>query len=193
MSFVVNGGPGAASAYLDIGVLGPWILPMDDRTIVPSQPAVPVANPDTWLDFTDLVFIDPVGTGFSRLVEPDDARRGRFLSVDGDVEALADAIRRWLVENGRTASPKFFVGESYGGFRGPLVAEHLQTEEGIGLSGLVLVSPVLDFGWWRQPGYAPLPKVSLLPSLAAAAMEAGGGGIPGRSCRPPRTMPRARS
>ena len=131
-------------------------------------------NPDTWLDFTDLVFIDPVGTGFSRLVDPDDALRDRYLSVDGDTDAIADFILKWLTENGRTASPKYFVGESYGGFRGPLVAEALATDRGVGLDGLVLVSPVLDFGWWEQPDYSPLPMATLLPSLAAARMERDG-------------------
>ena len=140
---------------------------------MPSQPVELVPNPDTWLDFTDLVFVDPVGTGFSRLVEPTDALRDRYLSVEGDIEALADFVLTWLTENGRSGSPKFFLGESYGGFRGPLLAERLQTEEGVGLDGLVLVSPVLDFGWWLQPDHAPLPKVALLPSLAAAAMEEG--------------------
>ena len=178
VTFAINGGPGAASAYLDIGVLGPWRLPMDADGIVPSQPVALVPNAETWLDFTDLVFIDPVGTGFSRLVNPDDALRERYLSVDGDVAAISDFIRRWLVENGREGSPKYFVGESYGGFRGPLVAERLQTEDGVGLSGMTLLSPVLDFGWWRQPGYAPMPKVSLLPSLAAVAMEERGAFTP---------------
>ncbi|MFO1142628.1 MAG: peptidase S10 [Amaricoccus sp.] len=178
VTFAINGGPGAASAYLDIGVLGPWILPFDGARIVPSAAPALAPNPDTWLDFTDLVFIDPVGTGFSRLVEPDDAMRDRYLSVDGDVAAISDFIVRWLVENGRTGSPKYFVGESYGGFRGPLVAEHLQTEEGVALSGMTLISPVLDFGWWQQPDYAPLPMVALLPSLAAAGMEAGAGITP---------------
>ena len=174
VTFVVNGGPGAASAYLQIGALGPWMLPMAAERIVPSQPVALVANPDTWLDFTDLVFIDPVGTGFSRLVNPDDRLRDRYLSIDGDVEALADFISRWLIENGRNRSPKYFFGESYGGFRGPLIAESLQTDRGVGLDGMTLLSPVLDFGWWQQPDYAPLPMVSLLPSLAATRMEAAG-------------------
>ena len=174
VTFVVNGGPGAASAYLQIGALGPWLLPMAGERIAPSQAVALVANPDTWLDFTDLVFVDPVGTGFSRLVEPDDALRGRYLSIDGDVEALADFIARWLTENGRIRSPKYFAGESYGGFRGPLIAESLQTDHGVGLDGMTLLSPVLDFGWWQQPDYAPLPMVSLLPSLAATRMEAAG-------------------
>ncbi len=174
VTFAINGGPGAASAYLNLGALGPWRLPMDAGGIVPSQPVDLVPNADTWLDFTDLVFIDPVGTGFSRLVNPDDDLRGRYLSVDGDVEAVAGFIESWLARNGRTGSPKYLVGESYGGFRGPLVAETLQTEYGVGLSGMALLSPVLDFGWWQQPGYAPLPTASLLPSLTAAAMEADG-------------------
>ena len=171
VTFAVNGGPGAASAYLQIGALGPWLLPMAGERIAPSQDVALVPNAETWLDFTDLVFIDPVGTGFSRLVDPDDALRGRYLSVDGDTDAIADFILKWLTENGRTGSPKYFVGESYGGFRGPLVAEALATDRGVGLDGLVLVSPVLDFGWWQQPEYAPLPMASLLPSLAAARME----------------------
>ncbi len=174
VTFVVNGGPGASSAYLQIGALGPWLLPMAAARVVPSQSVELVANPDTWLDFTDLVFIDPVGTGFSRLVDPDDALRDRYLSVSGDVDALSDFILRWLIENDQIRSPKYFVGESYGAFRGPLVAESLQTERGVALDGLVLLSPVLDFGWWQQPEYAPLPMVSLLPSLAAARMEATG-------------------
>jgi carboxypeptidase C (cathepsin A) len=174
VTFAVNGGPGAASAYLQIAAIGPWLLPVQADDIVPSQPVDLIGNPETWLDFSDLVFIDPVGTGFSRLVEPDDRLRDRYLSIDGDIEALAEAIRLWLTENGRIGSPKYFVGESYGGFRGPLLAEALQRDHGIALNGMTLVSPVLDFGWWQQPEHAPLPRVSLLPSLAAAAMEARG-------------------
>ncbi len=171
VTFAVNGGPGAASAYLHIGVLGPWRLPMDAQTISPSQDITLVDNAETWLAFTDLVFVDPVGTGFSRLAENDRNSRDQFLSVDGDIEALADFVADWLREYERTASPVYFVGESYGGFRGPLLADRLQSETGIALSGMTLVSPVLDFGWREQPAYAPLPRVSLLPSLAAAAME----------------------
>ncbi|MCC5979456.1 MAG: peptidase S10 [Salinarimonas sp.] len=175
VTFAVNGGPGAASAYLHIGVLGPWRLPMDAQTISPSQDITLVDNAETWLDFTDLVFVDPVGTGFSRLAENDRDSRNAFLSVDGDIEALSDFVADWLRERGRTAAPVYFVGESYGGFRGPLLADRLQSETGIALSGMTLVSPVLDFGWREQPAHAPLPRVSLLPSLAAAAMERDGG------------------
>ncbi|MCG6121396.1 MAG: peptidase S10 [Microvirga sp.] len=171
VTFAVNGGPGAASAYLNIGALGPWRLPVGLETITPSQTVDLVDNAETWLAFTDLVFVDPVGSGFSRLANTSGSLRERFLSIDGDADALSEFVYRWLVDNGRVTSPKYFVGESYGGFRGPLVAEALQTDYGIGLSGMTLLSPVLDFGWREQPDYAPLPKVSLLPSLAASAME----------------------
>lgn len=171
VTFAVNGGPGAASAYLHLGVLGPWRLPLGEEAISPSQSAALVANAETWLDFTDLVFVDPVGTGFSRLVEPTDGLRERYFSIGGDVDALAAFIARWTRENGRLLAPKYFIGESYGGFRGPLVAEALQDEHGLALAGMTLLSPVLDFGWRDPGGASPLPLVSLLPSLAAAAME----------------------
>jgi carboxypeptidase C (cathepsin A) len=174
VTFAVNGGPGAASAYLHLGVLGPWRLEVGEDSIVPSQAVGLVPNAETWLEFTDLVFLDPVGTGFSRLVEPDDRLRSRYLSVEGDIDALADAVYRWLAQHGRMVSPKYFVGESYGGFRGPLLAEKLVRDHGVGLSGLTLLSPVLDFGWRTQGPHNPLPRISLLPSLAAAAMEAAG-------------------
>jgi len=177
VTFAVNGGPGAASAYLHLGVLGPWRLPVGAAAIQPSQATPLVANGETWLDFTDLVFLDPVGTGFSRLIDRSERVVERYLSVEGDIEALAEAVYRWLVEHGRVASPKYFIGESYGGFRGPLLAEKLRGDYGIAFSGMTLLSPVLDFGWRDQPGHAPLPRVSLLPSLAAAAMEAAAGEV----------------
>lgn len=175
VTFAVNGGPGAASAYLHLGVLGPWRLPVGARTIVPSQPVDLVVNTETWLGLTDLVFIDPVGTGYSRLIGPTDRQRERYASIDGDIAALADFVYRWLVQSNRFASPKYFIGESYGGFRGPLLADLLREDYGLALKGMTLLSPVLDFGWRNQPAYAPLPRVSLLPSLAASAMERAGG------------------
>jgi carboxypeptidase C (cathepsin A) len=173
VTFAVNGGPGASSAYLHLLTLGPWRLPLDGSRISPSGPPVPVPNAETWLDFTDLVFVDPPGTGYSRVVGGDEVRQ-RFYSVEGDIDMLAAVVARWLREKNRLASPKFFVGESYGGFRGPLLAQKLQTDLGIGLSGLVLISPVLDFGWFSQPNYSPWIHVGRLPSMAAAALEAKG-------------------
>jgi len=177
VTFAVNGGPGAASAYLHLGAIGPWRVPLGGERIVPSRPPELVANDETWLAFTDLVFVDPAGTGFSRLLKEDETTRERYFSVDGDIAALADFIYRWVIEERRTTSPLHFVGESYGGFRGPLLADQLATDHGLALSGLTLVSPVLDFGWREQPAYAPLPHVSLLPSLAAAAMEEQAGSV----------------
>jgi len=174
VSFVVNGGPGSASAWLHLGALGPWRLSMEAADLRPSAPAVTVENPETWLPFTDLVFIDPAGTGFSRLIGDGEPVRQRYYSVDGDVQSLATFIRRWLIANGRLASPKAFVGESYGGFRGPRLARILQVEHGIGLSALVLVSPVLDFAWRGQGQTSPLPWAARLPSLAAIARESRG-------------------
>src|SRR6202023_761384 len=147
VTFAINGGPGAASAWLDLGAMGPWRLPFDRASPLPSASPVMIDNADTWLDFTDLVFIDPPGTGYSRILAKGDETRRHFYSVTGDIEALAVTIRKWLSANKRLASPKFLVGESYGGFRAPKLARRLQDDEGIGVAGLVLISPVLDFGW----------------------------------------------
>jgi carboxypeptidase C (cathepsin A) len=173
VTFAVNGGPGASSAYLHLMAVGPWRLPLEEASISPSAPTDLVANAETWLPFTDLVFIDPPGTGYSRVIGGDDVRQ-RFYSVDGDIDGLSAFVTRWLKEKNRLNSPKFFVGESYGGFRGPLLAQKLQDDQGIGLSGLILVSPVLDFGWFSQPAHAPWVHVTRLPSMAAARLETRG-------------------
>nr|WP_238184167.1 peptidase S10 [Methylobacterium trifolii] len=170
VTFAINGGPGASSAYLNIGAIGPWRLPADGGSISPSRPTALVPNDGTWLDFTDLVFIDPIGTGYSRAA---DGEPKKYWSVDADASVLASAIARYLRVNDRMAAPKFYVGESYGGFRGPLIAGKLQEEIGIGLSGLVLLSPVLDFAWLQQPRTNPWGFVLRLPSYAAAALERG--------------------
>ncbi len=171
VTFAVNGGPGSASAWLNLGAIGPWRLPLAAGTSPSMRPAV-VDNADTWLDFTDLVFIDPVTTGYSRVLGGDDVRR-RMLSVEGDIDALANVARRWLEANGRLQSPKFIVGESYGGFRGPKLARALLDQQGVGVSGLVLISPVLDFNG-RDAPWDPMRWVARLPSMAAAARGAAG-------------------
>jgi carboxypeptidase C (cathepsin A) len=172
VSFVFNGGPGAASVWLQLGALGPWRLPLEGA-IAPSTAPALVDNDDTWLDFTDLVFIDPPGTGYSQIVASGDEARKRLWSVEGDIDALAVVVRRWLAANERLASPKFIVGESYGGFRGPRLAQALATKQGVGVSGLVLISPVLDFAnFWDAD--APFTSVGLLPSFVAAARERAG-------------------
>ena len=165
VTFVVNGGPGMASAWLQMGAVGPWRIPFVPG---PSAAAVPEPNADTWLDFTDLVFIDPPGTGYSAILAPGDDAKKRLWSVDGDVDALAQAIRRWLDRSGRITATKYLLGESYGGFRGPRLARRLAEREGVGLRGLVLVSPVLDFGN-RSGAFDLLSDAAELPSMAAVA------------------------
>jgi len=169
VAFIFNGGPGSASAYLQFGGLGPWRLPLDGG---PSTPIALIDNAETWLDFADLVFIDPPGTGYSRVVA-EEARK-RLWSVDGDIDALAATIRRWLALNERLASPKFVVGESYGGLRGPRLAEALATAEGVGVNGLILISPLLDGHASFQSSNNPMSWIGRLPSLAAVAREAKG-------------------
>lgn len=188
-TFVLNGGPGAASSWLHIGSLGPWRIRMEKAAASPSAPAPLLPNAETWLDFTDLVFIDPVGTGFSQMVTDADGqdqhrerrRTGRsgsrekggpsyFWSLDGDIATISEFIQKWTYRNDRLTSPKLYVGESYGGFRGPKIARELHSEHGIALNALILVSPVLDFAS-RRYSHPPLAYVGLLPSLAAAEME----------------------
>ncbi|WP_174512459.1 S10 family peptidase, partial [Methylocella tundrae] len=168
ITFVVNGGPGAASAWLDLGMMGPWRLNLGEQPTSPSAPPITVDNADTWLDFTDLVFLDPPGTGYSRILSKSETARHHLYSVEGDIEALSVVIRKWLGANKRLESPKFIVGESYGGFRAPKLVRRLQDTEGIGVEGLVLISPVIDFAWFEGTNN-PLPFVTHLPSLAAAA------------------------
>lgn len=171
VTFAINGGPGASSAWLHLGALGPWRLELAGAA--PSASPRLLDNEQTWLDFTDLVFIDPVGTGYSRFLVPGEDLRKRVWSVPGDIESIAGAIRRWLIQAGRMAAPKFLIGESYGGFRGPRLARSLAQTHGVGLAGLVLVSPVLDFGG-RSNAMEPLYWAFTLPTLAAAARRAGG-------------------
>ena len=169
VTFAINGGPGASSAWLNLGAIGPWRVPFSNP-IIPSATPTPVDNAETWLDQTDLVFIDPPGTGFSRVTASDDARR-HFYSVEGDIDTLAAVIRRWLEAHGRLLSPKYIVGESYGGFRGPKLARALLDQQGVGIKGLFLISPVLDFNG-RDAPWNPLRYVSTLPSMAAAYRHA---------------------
>jgi carboxypeptidase C (cathepsin A) len=170
VTFLFNGGPGAASAYLNIGAVGPWRLPLDNVSPSATPPLVP--NAETWLDFTDLVFIDPVSTGYSHIVAGGDSMRRQLLSVDGDADALAVVIRKWVERNSRQSSAKFVVGESYGGFRVPKVARALTGNQGVGVRGLVMISPVLDFSSFNQRHHNPMGFVTRLPSMAATVLEA---------------------
>jgi carboxypeptidase C (cathepsin A) len=172
VTFLFNGGPGASSAWLQLGDAGPWRLSIGGDGAVASASPDLLPNAETWLDFTDLVFIDPVGTGYSRFVATGDDVRKRFFSVDGDVSSIALVIRRWLEKYDRLLSPKFVAGESYGGIRGPKVVHNLQTQQGVGVRGLILVSPVLDFREYQ--GSSMLQYMTSLPTMAAVAREAKG-------------------
>ncbi|MGH6778535.1 MAG: S10 family peptidase [Bradyrhizobium sp.] len=172
VTFVFNGGPGASSAWLQLGDSGPWRLPINAAAVTPSTSPHVKPNAETWLDFTDLVFIDPVGTGYSRFVSTSREARRTFYSVDGDVESIALTIRHWLERNDRLSSPKYVVGESYGGIRGPKVVRNLEMHQGIGVRGLILISPLLDFR--EYSGSSILQYVASLPTFAAVAREAKG-------------------
>jgi carboxypeptidase C (cathepsin A) len=171
VTFAFNGGPGAASVYLNLGAIGPKRVAFGTAGDSPSDPARLMDNDGTWLDFTDLVFIDPVGTGFSRSLVGKEETQKAFYATKPDIEYLSRIVYDWLVKNGRMASPKYITGESYGGFRGPRITHYLQTQLGVGVSGVVLLSPYLDSAADFDPGLSPLPFVITLPSMAAANLE----------------------
>ncbi|WP_162914652.1 S10 family peptidase [Desertibaculum subflavum] len=184
IAFVVNGGPGAASAYLHLGALGPKIVRFNDDGSIPPPPARLVANAETWLPFADLVFIDPIGTGFSRSLKPaekekpqaaseEDPRDDSFWGVEADKRALTEFIRLYLTRTHRWLSPVFLVGESYGGFRVAVLVESLPEDIGVAPAGAVLVSPVLEFSLLYGDAYRPMHWVTLLPSYAATAAAHG--------------------
>ncbi len=173
VTFVFNGGPGFASGWLHVGAVGPWRIPLGGDATVPSASAEPLPNAETWLDFTDLVLIDPAGTGYSRVLANGDEERRKLWSVEGDIGYLAETIRRWLDRFDRSVSPKYLLGESYGGFRVPRLARELAVNQGTGVSGLVLVSPALDFGG-RSFAFDPFSYVNRLPSMTATARAAHG-------------------
>jgi carboxypeptidase C (cathepsin A) len=168
ITFAFNGGPGFASGWLNVGAVGPWRISLSGDAIAPSADPEPMPNAETWLDFTDLVFIDPADTGYSHVLDNSERARRRMFSVDGDVAYLAEAVRQWLDRFDRGVSPKFLLGESYGGFRAPRIARELSTNQGTGVSGLLLISPKLDFGD-LSVAFNPLSYVTRLPSMAAAA------------------------
>src|SRR6476646_8338871 len=168
LTFVFNGGPGAASAFLHLGLVGPRVLDFGPDAHDAAR-ATLRDNPDTWLTFTDLVLIDPIGTGWSRAIKTDDAKR--FWSVRSDADAMAKAIALYVAKNNRAGSPKYLFGESYGGFRAAKTARALQSSQGITISGIVMLSPLLE-GWLTfGDDQSALHAALQLPSLAAAELE----------------------
>lgn len=169
LTFVFNGGPGAASAYLQLGALGPRVIETSQNGEFLPPPQKLEDNPDTWLDRTDLVFVDPVGTGYSRAAPGE--KPEKFWGVNQDAAMMGAFIRLYLQHAGRTASPIYLVGESYGGFRAALLARTLQQDVGISPSGIVLLSPALDFSFVYGDDYKPLNWAMTLPAMAAANFE----------------------
>ncbi len=169
VSFVFNGGPGAASVFLHLGALGPRILETPPNGAVPGPPVRLVDNPATWLGFTDLVFIDPVGTGFSRGRGKEENPDKPFWDVRADIASLGTVIRLWLTRHERWASPIFLVGESYGGFRAATLAQALPRDVGVTINGLALISPALDLSALHQDERDLLAAGFFLPSYAATA------------------------
>jgi carboxypeptidase C (cathepsin A) len=172
ITFVFNGGPGASSAYLQLGAIGPMAVAVSAKGELLGPPPRLIANDASWLDFTDLVFVDPVATGYSRA--RDNKEEGDFFGVEQDTEALADFIRIYLTDAARLSSPVFLAGESYGGFRVATITRALQKTGGISPSGLVLISPALEFALLNGEDYDPLPWALGLPSLTAVNLESKG-------------------
>ncbi len=198
ITFVFNGGPGAASAFLHMGALGPRRVVFGENGSLPKPPVCLVDNHESWLSFSDLVFIDPIGTGFSRTLPPDQKqdsndqqastqsetsdkigsdpshqqesdREKIFWEMDRDLKSLGEFMQRFLSLHHRWRSPTFIAGESYGGFRVAKLSRSLQEDFGIGLSGAILISPALEFSWLEGSDYTLSYWASLIPSFAVTA------------------------
>jgi carboxypeptidase C (cathepsin A) len=188
ITFVFNGGPGASSVYLHLGAMGPKKAPFSPDGYTPAPPYRLCDNEETWLHFTDLVFIDPVGTGFSRMIVQDesgksdkessregDKESSEYWKLKRDLESLGEFIRSYLSLHHRWESPIYIAGESYGGFRTAKLTRLLQKEYGVGLSGAVIISPALEFSLLDGTDYNVLTWIDTFPTMAAAA------GIHGKS------------
>jgi carboxypeptidase C (cathepsin A) len=187
VTFVFNGGPGAASAFLHMGAVGPQRVDFPPDGTLPTMPPRLVENESSWLGFSDLVFVDPVGTGFSRVIEPEtkggDTKDGakpddapdpkEYFGYKRDLESLCEFMGRWLSDNGRWGSPVFIAGESYGGYRVGRLVRQLQESAGVGLNGAILISPALEITSLVPTDYDTLGWVDRVPTMTAAALHHG--------------------
>ena len=169
--FAFNGGPGSASVWLHLGLLGPRRVVSGDAGALLGPPYALVDNAETLLAHADLVFIDPVSTGYSRAVTG--GKPGDFHGFRRDLESVGEVIRLWTSRHGRWVSPKFLAGESYGTLRAAGLAEHLQSRHGLYLNGIVLISSVLDMATIRFTEGNDLPHALFLPTYAAIAHHHG--------------------
>jgi carboxypeptidase C (cathepsin A) len=167
VTFAFNGGPGSSSVWLHLGLLGPRRVVSGDAGAPVPPPYDLVDNAETLLAHSDLVFIDPVATGFSRAV--DGVKPGEYHGFTRDLESVGEVIRLWTSRNGRWMSPKFLAGESYGTTRAAGLAAHLQERHGLYLNGILLISSVLDHGTIGFTEGNELPYALFLPTYAAVA------------------------
>lgn len=194
--FVFNGGPGASSVYLHLGALGPQRIAFtaDGKALPPPHQLV--KNEESWLPFADLVFVDPIGTGFSRVLDDrGDAKDGakdkkeadkpdakvdenEYFQQNRDLESISEFMEKFLTKEKRWNSPVYLVGESYGGYRVAKLARMAQEKYGIALSGVFAVSPAFEFNLLNFSDTNVLPWLDILPSLAASAIHHGKSQIP---------------
>lgn len=167
VTFCFNGGPGSASLWLHLGAFGPRRAKMNDDGSLPAPPFALVDNEYSLLNVSDLVFIDPVATGFSRVTK--DEKADQFFGDTGDLDSVGEFIRLWTTRHNRWLAPKFVCGESYGVFRAAGLADHLCHRYGMYLNGLILVSGVLDFGAMCSDTGNDLPYPLTLPAYTATA------------------------
>jgi carboxypeptidase C (cathepsin A) len=166
LTFSFNGGPGSSSVWLHLGALGPRRVKMLDDGAMPAPPYALVDNEETWLDLTDLVFVDPVGTGYSRAAKPELGKK--FWGVEGDIASVGEFIRLYLTRYERWLSPLFLVGESYGTTRAAGLSGHL-VDKGIAFNGIMLVSSILNFQTARFTKGNDTPFPLFLPTYTATA------------------------
>ena len=170
--FAFNGGPGSSSVWLHLGILGPRRIDFPgDGTEPVTPPARLIPNESSILDVCDLVFIDPVSTGYSRT--EGDGKPKDFHGLNSDISSVGDFIRIWITENGRWNSPKYLCGESYGGIRAAGLAQHLQSRYGMSLNGVILLSSLLDFRTLIPAQGSQLSYQVFLPSFTTTALHHG--------------------
>lgn len=167
LTFCFNGGPGSSSVWLHLGMVGPRRIRFPDDASVLRPPYALEANPHSLLDKTDLVFIDPVSTGYSR--PADGEAKSQFHGYDEDLQSVGQFIHDYTTRSQRWPSPKFLMGESYGGIRAAGLAGHLQERYRLELNGIVLVSAVIDFETLGFNAGADLPYLTFLPTYTASA------------------------
>jgi carboxypeptidase C (cathepsin A) len=166
VTFAYNGGPGSASLWLHLGTIGPRRVPMNDDGSLPKPPYQVVDNQETWLPATDIVMVDAMGTGYSRLAKPEFGKQ--FYGVRADIRAFGEFIRSYLSKNGRFKSPVFLAGESYGGIRTAGLSSYL-LGNGIALNGAIIVSGTMNFQTLDGGRGNDLPFLSFLPTFSAVA------------------------